>query len=802
MLHRRRCARGVRRTHRAGSYTFNSRFGPLALLCLVLASCGGGSGAASSGSYSGASLYVSPSSVSLSSTTSQTSEPTATLQVDIYTVSASTQTYTSVSYSTYGINSVTQTVSASAYTLTINFLPPSQLGAGTYDDTVKVSTCYDQKCAHEVSGSPEVIPVTYTVAQAGPSITGVQPSSADAGGPAFTLSVSGTGFTSQSIVDWNGSPLPTAFVSSTALTAQVSAADINIPDIENITVISGSSRIPTSNIIYYTVSGPTLTSISPTSASLGAPAFTLSVAGANFTTNSIIEWNGTPLTTTFVTSDQLTAQVPATDLSTAESVPVSVAISATNSGGPPPIDFAVIAPTALTLVSVSPPTVYAGGPPFSLTILGYGFDSASVAQWNGSALSTKYVSAQELLAQNPATDIASAGSAAVTVQNASQGVTSSVSTVTIAPPLKDAVALQMNPAHSGAVEFNSVSLPSTSSWAVNVGGTPSYALIADGKVFVTVQMASGSNPSSELLALDQKTGATAWGPISVSGQANATYDGGTVFVVSAPITGAADLLAYDAATGVQEWSTLLTGQYFFSSGPTAADGYVFTGGAGSGGTLYAVEEGSGAIAWTAPVMNGDDSTPAVTADGLYVTYPCQVYDFRPATGETIWSENSGCEGGGGATPVEANGVLYAPSVSTGVDGSVLNAETGANEGTYAADVLPAFTATTGYFLQSGTLRAISVPSGTILWSFTGDGQLASSPIVVNQYVFIGSSSGNLYALDASSGALLWQQNLGAAIPASPGMDGGLPQSGLAAGDGLLVVPAGDTVTAYTLSTNP
>jgi PQQ-like domain len=36
-------------------------------------------------------------------------------------------------------------------------------------------------------------------------------------------------------------------------------------------------------------------------------------------------------------------------------------------------------------------------------------------------------------------------------------------------------------------------------------------------------------------------------------------------------------------------------------------------------------------------------------------------------------------------------------------------------------------------------------------AFAGDGQLATAPIVVNNYVFIGSQSGNLYALDASTG---------------------------------------------------
>ena len=85
-----------------------------------------------------------------------------------------------------------------------------------------------------------------------------------------------------------------------------------------------------------------------------------------------------------------------------------------------------------------------------------------------------------------------------------------------------------------------------------------------------------------------------------------------------------------------------------------------------------------------------------------------------------------------------------------------------------------------------------------VWSFNGDGGLVTSAIVVNQAVIIGSSSGQVYALDAATGVQLWTTNAGAAIYAGNGN----VISGLAAGDGLLVVPAGNTLSAFTLSTSP
>ena len=102
-------------------------------------------------------------------------------------------------------------------------------------------------------------------------------------------------------------------------------------------------------------------------------------------------------------------------------------------------------------------------------------------------------------------------------------------------------------------------------------------------------------------------------------------------------------------------------------------------------------------------------------------------------------------------------------------------------------------------MQSGTLRGITLSDNTIRWSKEGDGKLAGSPIVVNQYVFIGSASGNLYAFDSATGNQVWNVTLPAGIGAAVN---GLQFSGLAAGDGLLVVPSGTTVTAYVLSSGP
>jgi uncharacterized protein (TIGR03437 family) len=72
-------------------------------------------------------------------------------------------------------------------------------------------------------------------------ITAITPSSGTAGGPAFTLTVTGMGFLSGSTVQWNGSPLATTIISATLLSAAVPASLIATAGSASVTVASGGT---------------------------------------------------------------------------------------------------------------------------------------------------------------------------------------------------------------------------------------------------------------------------------------------------------------------------------------------------------------------------------------------------------------------------------------------------------------------------------------------------------------------------------------------------------------------------------
>ena len=184
------------------------------------------------------------------------------------------------------------------------------------------------------------------------------------------------------------------------------------------------------NLVVYTGRNPapTLTSLSQTSATAGGSGFTLTVTGANFisgTSGSKVRWNGTNRTTVYVNSTTLTATITATDILTAGTAFVNVYNNPSGSpvgggGYSAPLTFTINNPVPVT-DSLDPSSVEAGGAAFGLAVYGSGFIDGSIMRWNGADRNTTYIDANTLIADISATDIATVGSASVTVFNPTPG---------------------------------------------------------------------------------------------------------------------------------------------------------------------------------------------------------------------------------------------------------------------------------------------------------------------------------------------------------------------------------------------
>lgn len=95
----------------------------------------------------------------------------------------------------------------------------------------------------------------------------------------------------------------------------------------------------------------------PSAVPPGSAAFTLTVHGASFTPASTVNWNGTPLVTTYVNRNQLTASVPAADLTTTSTSSVTVSNPGSGGGTSNVVPFTITNPmSSLNFQAVASPT--------------------------------------------------------------------------------------------------------------------------------------------------------------------------------------------------------------------------------------------------------------------------------------------------------------------------------------------------------------------------------------------------------------------------------------------------------------
>ncbi len=188
---------------------------------------------------------------------SPTFSPVAGTYTAAQTVSISDTTAGATIY--YTTNGTTPTTSSTVYSGAITISSTETLEA------IATATGYSTSA---------VATAAYTIANPQPAISGVSPAFTSAGGAAFTLTVSGSGFSAGSTIYWGASALTTTYVSATQLTAQAPAADIAAAGTNAITVQTPAPGGGTSNSWQFEVdsasSGSTALTITSTSETVAA----------------------------------------------------------------------------------------------------------------------------------------------------------------------------------------------------------------------------------------------------------------------------------------------------------------------------------------------------------------------------------------------------------------------------------------------------------------------------------------------------------------------------------------------------
>ncbi|HEV2474750.1 MAG TPA: choice-of-anchor tandem repeat GloVer-containing protein, partial [Chthonomonadales bacterium] len=180
-----------------------------------------------------------------------------------------------------------------------------------------------------------------------PVITSLSPNTRNAGRPAFTLAVNGSGFQTFSTVAWNGSPLATTYVSGTQLQAAVPAALVANQGKAKVTVVTGAGG-GTSNSFTFLIP---LTTIQAKATSLTKDAttgaYTANISLKNIGYNAALN----------VTINSATLGAAATSTT----LPVTIGGIAAGSSGSTSLTFPSSAGATGTIVTLTVTGSYTGG---------------------------------------------------------------------------------------------------------------------------------------------------------------------------------------------------------------------------------------------------------------------------------------------------------------------------------------------------------------------------------------------------------------------------------------------------------
>jgi outer membrane protein assembly factor BamB/predicted phosphodiesterase len=379
--------------------------------------------------------------------------------------------------------------------------------------------------------------------------------------------------------------------------------------------------------------------------------------------------------------------------------------------------------------------------------------------------------------------------------------------------------------HSG-VTTDKIDAGQRLAWSYRTEGTflTGSPAIVNGVVYAGTRDENGDG-NSALHAVDQATGKQLWSytvPSSIHG--SIAVSDGTVFVP----TLRGSLFAVDAASGQLKWQddpepapegyNQRTYGYY---GVTVADGkvlypYQTRHGEAKQGLLIALDVKTGARIWASPMSGStmSDGTPAVADGRVYVGSQTadRVMAYDLATGKALWTGAATLGGWQDGIPSAGNGRVY---IGSGNGIIARDGATGKTLWTYrsqhpslvngnATPAAPTIAGNTIYMaFPSGAVTALDATTGAVLWDrlLPGEqyrGGVHSSPALSGETLFVGSNNGNFYALDSRTGQPLWQHNIGTWVAAGPAVSGNTVVAGALDGNLYAYTPGGTAAERWSV----
>jgi outer membrane protein assembly factor BamB len=287
-------------------------------------------------------------------------------------------------------------------------------------------------------------------------------------------------------------------------------------------------------------------------------------------------------------------------------------------------------------------------------------------------------------------------------------------------------------------------------WTYDAGeSVESSAAIADGVVYV-------GSTKGELLALDLETGKLRWkyatGPNGFIGESSPAVHDGAVFVGDL----AGTVHAVSAADGKKLWTFATDGEV--KSSPVVVDDLVVIGSYDT--HLYALDRRSGKVRWKVQTDGPVHATAAVHNGLVYIAGCDERFRAVRATDGKVMFEIALGSYTGASTAIDGERAFVG---TFDADVFALDLKTRKVAWSYrdpdrqfpyySSAALDTAAGKTRVIVggRDKAIHAIDAATGKPAWKFVTRARVDSSPALAGGRVYVGSSDGKLYVLDAASG---------------------------------------------------
>jgi hypothetical protein len=514
-----------------------------------------------------------------------------------------------------------------------------------------------------------------------------------------------------------------------------------------LTLLSGCGGAPATSGSATGVGGTAaplaIKSVTPKDVPVGSSAVTIVVTGTGFTPTTVIQLSGASVPTTFISSTEIRATIPAAQLQKGTILKLSV-VDGTQVVAADASNNVQVSNPVPTVTTLAPGSVLVGSPAGTVTVTGTNFVSGITLAVNGSPRTTTYVSDTQLTASLTADDFVSAAPLLLNAVNPQPGGgASGTIALVVANPAPTIASLSPSTLNAGsaATTINITGTGFVAGTGVLVNGASRPATVTS-TTAITVTLTPADLASAGSL------GITAVNPAPGGG-----ISASSAIAINNPAPGAITLTPASATAGTGTAQITIAGSSFLPSTVVYVNGQPHT-------TTYVNATQLVASLTSADLAAAGTLSVVATnpSPGGGSTAPASLPVNNPAPGSITVTPNLVTTGTATVTPITVTGANFVSSTVVQVNGTsrtttfisstqLLSSLTVADQATAGSLSVNAFTPTPGggtssaasIAINNSSLGAISlspttVPAGkttSTTINVTGTGMVPGTGIQVN-----------------------------------------------------------------------